>query len=482
MTNWKITSRIWGILGLTLLIGALSAGFLYVRLNAVVSAYERLFDQNVRDQDLSRVMQVTFKKQVQEWKDTLLRGKDPEALRKYSGAFHQESDVIRAIAQRLKNSIDDDHARQLLDQFLNAHQVMMVKYDAALAAFTASGGTEQAAADSMVKGQDRAPTDLIDQIVMSLAQQAQTRRAGITNELWIFGLAVCIAFALLLGVSVWVVGSITASLRRVVAVLSESAEQVASASFQVSSAGTSLAQGTSEQAASLEETSASTEEMASMTRRNADNSKVSAELIAVVDTRVADADQSLQEMVKAMDRITSSSGKIAKIIRVIDEIAFQTNILALNAAVEAARAGAAGQGFAVVADEVRNLAQRSAQAAKETGALIEESVNMSKGGGETVERVVRAIRSISESTTKVRALVDEVSLGAQEQARGVDQIARAISEMEQVTQQSAAGAEESASAGQELSAQADSMRQVVAHLQALIDGSRSDVAERADGR
>src|SRR5579863_169508 len=108
MTNWKITSRIWGILGLTLLIGASSAGFLYIRLNTVVSAYERLFDQNVRDQDLSRVMQVTFKKQVQEWKDTLLRGRDPEALKKYSSAFHEESSAIRDIAKQLKSGIDDD--------------------------------------------------------------------------------------------------------------------------------------------------------------------------------------------------------------------------------------------------------------------------------------------------------------------------------------------------------------------------------------
>ena len=479
MTNWKITSRIWGILGLTLLIGALSSGFLYTHLK---HGYERLFDQNVRDQDLSRVMQVTFKKQVQEWKDTLLRGHDPAALKKYSGAFHEESDVVGEIAQQLRKSIDDDRARQLLDQFIDAHRVMMGKYDAALAAFTASGGTEQAAADAMVKGQDRAPTDLIDQIVTSLSKQAQTKRAAIANELWIFGLAVGIAFVLLLGLSVLVVRSITAALRRAVAILSESAEQVASSSLQVSSAGTSLAQGTSEQAASLEETSASTEEMASMTRRNAENSKASAELIAVVDTRVTDANQSLEEMVKAMNGITSSSGKIAKIIKVIYEIAFQTNILALNAAVEAARAGAAGQGFAVVADEVRNLAQRSAQAANETGALIEESVNMSRGGGETVDRVVHAIRSITDSTAKARTLVDEVSLGAQEQARGVDQIARAISEMERVTQQSAASAEESASAGQELSAQADSMRDVVAELQELIDGSRAGAHEMARRR
>jgi methyl-accepting chemotaxis protein-1 (serine sensor receptor) len=190
------------MLALTLLVGAGAAGVLDMRLNTVVAAYETLFDRNVRAQDLSRVMQVTFKKQVQEWKDTLLRGRDPEALRKYSGAFQQESVVIQEIAGRLKAAIDDAEARQLLDQFRDAHQAMMTRYDAALAGFAASGGRDQAAADAMVKGQDRAPTDLIDRIVASIAAQNQVRRGAITNSLSVFAVSVSIAFALLICVSV----------------------------------------------------------------------------------------------------------------------------------------------------------------------------------------------------------------------------------------------------------------------------------------
>jgi len=423
-------------------------------------------------------MQLTFKKQVQEWKDILLRGRDPEALKKYSAGFHQDAQAVREIGQRLKSSIDDDHARQLLDQFMQAHQAMLDKYEGALEGFERSRGAEQAVADAMVKGQDRAPTDLIDQIVTSLAAQSATKRAAITNSLSIFGFALCIGFGLVIGVSVLVVRSINAVLRRAVSELNESAEQVASASAQLSTTGAALAQGTSEQAASLEETSAATEEMASLTRRNAENSKTSTGLIVLVDNHVSEANQSLEQMLKAMDGITSSSGKIAKIIKVIDEIAFQTNVLALNAAVEAARAGAAGQGFAVVADEVRNLAQRSAQAAKETEELIQESVTMSKGGGVTVDGVVTAIRSITDSTTKVRALVEEVNQGGQEQAHGIEQIAKTVSEMQRVTQQSAAGAEESASAGEELSAQAETMKEIVVRLGVLIDGSRAAQAAR----
>src|SRR6516165_355822 len=133
---------------------------------------------------------------------------------------------------------------------------------------------------------------------------------------------------------------------------------------------------------------------------------------------------SLDAMIQAVGEINSSSEKISKIIRVIDEIAFQTNILALNAAVEAARAGEAGMGFAVVADEVRNLAQRCAQAAKDTAGLIEESIATSRDGNSRLDQMATSVRGMTESATQVKSLVDEVNLGSQEQARGMEQISR----------------------------------------------------------
>lgn len=273
------------------------------------------------------------------------------------------------------------------------------------------------------------------------------------------------------GLAWFVVRGVNSVLGRAVTELADGAEEISSAAGQVSTSSQSLAQGTSEQAAALEETSASSEEISSMTRKNAENSRLAADLMGEVDAKVRLGNQNLDQMVISMRDINTSSDKISKIIKVIDEIAFQTNILALNAAVEAARAGEAGMGFAVVADEVRNLAQRSAQAAKDTAVLIEESINNSNEGSQKLDRVADVIRSITESASQVKTLVDEVKVGSEEQARGIQEIAKAISQMEQVTQNAAASAEESASASEELAAQSTALKDVMSRLERLVGAS-----------
>jgi methyl-accepting chemotaxis protein/methyl-accepting chemotaxis protein-1 (serine sensor receptor) len=286
-----------------------------------------------------------------------------------------------------------------------------------------------------------------------------------------------IAFVLLalsagLGALVFlVVRQITAILQQTAREMSDGANQVASAASQVASSSQSLAQGSSEQAASIEETSAATEEIHSMARRNTENSNSAAALVAQSQQKFDETKTSLEQMVTAMTDITASSGKISKIIKVIDEIAFQTNILALNAAVEAARAGEAGLGFAVVADEVRNLAQRCAQAAKDTADLIEDSVAKSNAGKVKVDQVAAAIRIVTEEAGKIKVLVDEISVGSQEQARGIEQIGSAITQMDQVTQKAAASAEEGASAAEELTAQSESLKGALAQLLQMVGGS-----------
>jgi methyl-accepting chemotaxis protein len=319
---------------------------------------------------------------------------------------------------------------------------------------------------SLGKIKERFAADLRDHL-SAVASRSATQR---WISLGVFGASVGLA-----GIAVFlIVRQINQSLSRASVELTDGADQVAHAASQVSAASQSLAQGASEQAASIEETSASSEEITSMTRKNAENSRTAAEVMAEVDRKVGEANRTLEEMVGSMKQINTSSDKISKIIKVIDEIAFQTNILALNAAVEAARAGEAGMGFAVVADEVRSLAQRSAQAAKDTAGLIEESIATSSEGSAKLDQVATAIRGITDSAQRVKTLVDEVNVGSQEQARGMEQIAKAIGQMEQMTQKSAANAEESASASEEMASQAATMKSVVDRLQSLVTGAAED--------
>ena len=289
----------------------------------------------------------------------------------------------------------------------------------------------------------------------------------VTRSRWIAFLLVGLSLALSAAAPIVIFG-ISRLLREVTIDLKASADQVSSAAAQVSSSAQSLAQGTSEQSASLEETSASAAEITSMTRKNADNSRSAAELTTVATGLVTAANAHLEQMVGSMQEINASSDKISKIIKVIDEIAFQTNILALNAAVEAARAGEAGMGFAVVADEVRNLAQRSAQAAKDTASLIEDSIAKSHDGKAKLDLVAQGIHDITAKVAEIKALVDAVKTGSTEQSRGIEQIAQAIGQMEQVTQSAAAYAEQSASAGEQLSAQAISTNDIVGKLTTLV--------------
>jgi methyl-accepting chemotaxis protein len=285
------------------------------------------------------------------------------------------------------------------------------------------------------------------------------------------GLTLLTVALIVAGLVGWSVHGVNRKLRHTATELKQGAEQVVSAAGQVSMSSQSLSQGATEQAASLEETSASMEEMASMTRKTAENAHHAADLVSGVAQQVDESNAALTGMVTSMSAIRESSNKVAKIIKTIDEIAFQTNILALNAAVEAARAGEAGMGFAVVADEVRNLAQRSAQAAKDTAGLIEESIARSQEGNAKVEQVASAIATITTSVSQVKAIVQEVREASRQQTQGIDQVTQAISQMEKVTQTTAATAEESAAASEELNAQAEGSMAVVRELEAMVGGA-----------
>ena len=291
------------------------------------------------------------------------------------------------------------------------------------------------------------------EVVQSL-DKADASRAGMVG---VFAGLVFVVLLVGLGFAWWFSQrAIVRPLDAEFAKLASGAQEVLAAAGQLSGSSQSLAQGATEQAAVLEETSASMADVASSTRENAKHSASAARLMTQVEQQVAQSNIVLQSMVASMSEMQDSSQRVAKIIKTIDEIAFQTNVLALNAAVEAARAGEAGMGFAVVAEEVRNLAQRSAQAAKDTAGLIENSIARTESGGQQVDRVAQAIGSITGTVGEAKVLIDRVSAASEQQTRGIDQMAAALSQIEKVTQTMAATAEESAAASEELSAQAES--------------------------
>ncbi|MCH1639800.1 methyl-accepting chemotaxis protein [Paenibacillus timonensis] len=253
----------------------------------------------------------------------------------------------------------------------------------------------------------------------------------------------------------------TDNLNEVMTHIQAASEQVASGSKQVSDVSIALSQGATEQASSIEQLSASIEEIASQTKLNADNAALASQLAEQTRNNATMGSEQMNEMLKAMDGINTASESISRIIKVIDEIAFQTNILALNAAVEAARAGQHGKGFAVVAEEVRNLAARSANAAKETTGMIENSVRKVEGGTKIANDTAAALKAIVCDVEKVANLVGDIATASGEQSAGVNQINQGILQVSQVIQANSATSEEGAAASEELSSQADLLREQV---------------------
>ncbi len=317
-----------------------------------------------------------------------------------------------------------------------------------------------------------------NQLVSLVARASDTQitrsERQVSRALWIIAGATLASIALALAGTFFLGRRLSSRLQRLTQMLMAGAEETNLTAGHITSASHSLAEGSSSQAASLEETSASLEEMSSMTRRNSDNAQ-SAKLLAAQARAAAERGATgMTRLNDAMNGIKSGSDNIAKIIKTIDEIAFQTNILALNAAVEAARAGEAGMGFAVVADEVRNLAQRSAQAAKETAEKIEDSIARSNQAVDITNQVASGLAEITTKAREVDDLVAQIASATQEQSQGISQLNEAVSQMDRVTQSTAASAEETAGAARELNGQATHLKSAIGELVVLLEGGSTD--------
>jgi len=301
---------------------------------------------------------------------------------------------------------------------------------------------------------------------------AEARQLGQMTALFGAGITLVTLFGL-----AWTLRRLIRPVSHTVSQLSDCAAQVEAGADQVSASSQSLAEGASEQAAAIEETSASLEEMASMTEQSAHSADEVRKLVQAARGAADAGSVDMQAMNDAMLALKSSSADIAKIVKAIDEIAFQTNILALNAAVEAARAGEAGLGFAVVADEVRTLARRSAEAAKETAQKISNSISDANRGAELSAKVTTGLTEIVKQIRDVDELAGRVASACREQSQGIGQITTAVNQMDKVTQSNAANAEEFAAASEEFNAQAQTLRTSVQNLISSIEGDGANTPQ-----
>ena len=498
----KLPLTISGILAT--LIGAALIGI--YSLNRSIERYE--FDvaaQHASERAVADML-VTFKTQVQEWKDTLLRGRDASKLEKHWGAFAKREADVDDKAKALLATLAPGQSRALLEQFAAAHAKMGIDYRKGFDAFKAAN-FDPPAGDHAVEGMDREPARLLaesgkriaaDSVMTSQHADAEARRAsllsivlmlaagamGVIVGIWMsrritrpVDRAVDVAQAIAEGdltSSVQVSGrdeiaqlmkalsAMQASLVSVVGNVRSNSESVATASSQISQGANDLSARTEEQASALQQAAASMDELSSTVSQNAGNAMSANQLALGASTVAHKGGEVVSEVVETMKGINESSKRIVDIIGVIDGIAFQTNILALNAAVEAARAGDQGRGFAVVAGEVRSLAQRSAEAAKEIKSLISASVERVEYGTQLVDRAGETMTEIVNSIARVTDIMGEISVASNEQSSGVSQIGDAISQMDQATQQNAALVEESAAAAESLKEQAQQLVQVVA--------------------
>jgi methyl-accepting chemotaxis protein/methyl-accepting chemotaxis protein-1 (serine sensor receptor) len=441
----------------------------------ITGTMKTMVDSTVRKQTLANRVALDSSVLLSDLRGEEVRGflKDIPAIEKYHEEFLQTADEQLADIETIVPMLSLAAAKQDVEEIREASTAIRAgeqeAYKAAIAGDMEASVAAQKALIPVQQRQSASTIDLLkiqDELIVSASTNAH---ASADSSRWITGFLLALSCAVGV-VVIFIVRQVNSQLRETAVELSESAVQIASAANQVASSSQSLAQGASEQAATIEETSSASSEINSMAHRNTENSRTTADLVTSSQAGFAKTNQSLDEMVGAMDGINASSQKISKIIKVIDEIAFQTNILALNAAVEAARAGEAGMGFAVVADEVRNLAQRCAQAARDTAELIEDSIQRSDSGKAKVDQVAIAVRASTAESSKIKILVDEINLGSIEQSRGIDQISKAVGQMEQVTQSSAASAEEGAAAAEQLTAQAEAMKDIVERLKLMVDG------------
>jgi methyl-accepting chemotaxis protein len=485
-TTWTITRRITAGLGVLLLMLVLISALALVRIASLRSSVGGLADEALPSVVLLGEVAAQVQRQQLD-RSLLLEALPEEAQALKADIAALEEKVVAALSRYERDFISDEESRRLYAPIREAHEAIVATRSKIDALDRDSGGDEfkQLIEQQrlITEVQDPNYTRFLTAVQAAAASSytrgqtiAETSRAQTSVTMWLLGISSLLA-VVIAGALAWItVRRISAALGGITVDLHRGARHTASAARQVSIASQTLAGGATEQAAAIEETSSSLEEMSTMIRATADNSQKAKELASEARAQAGAGMGTMSLMSEAMQEIGAASADVSKIVKNIDEIAFQTNILALNAAVEAARAGEAGAGFAVVADEVRSLAQRSAAAARETADKIDVAIQSARRGAERSTEVARSLKEISDKVVATDMLVAEIATAAREQAHGLSQVNSAISQMDLIAQSNAASAEQSATAAERLDAQAATLRQTVFQLEGLVGRSDGNAA------
>ncbi|WP_233841267.1 methyl-accepting chemotaxis protein [Dyella sp. 2HG41-7] len=482
--------------------------------------------------DTARVAQVDFKKQVQEWKDLLLRGADADKFKKYHDQFAEQAQAVNKDLALLKQQMSelslDTHG---VDTAIATHEELGTKYLAAIQHYDAKDEKSVHVVDGLVAGIDRAPTTAIDDLVAGMKKNAETASKRIDEEtseafkqastlllsvalcatvtgaafIWLLaysitaplGRAVKVAQAVAKGdLSTDVVadshdetgkllsalGVMNHQLRNVVSVIRDGSTEISASTRQIATGNQDLSARTSEQAAALEETTASMQALTSSVNSNAKRTHEASQLAESASGIARESGAAMSEAVSAMTQVQDVANRITEITETMDRIATQTHILALNAAVEAARAGEAGKGFNIVAAEVQSLARSSRTASSEIRALIEESVSIIGNGTQIIARAESMVGKLLESVDNVTHTVESIATQNMEQASGIQQVNRAVRQMDEVTQNNAALVEEAAAAADTVQVRARALVESVAFFKLTEKEAATDPAEQVSSQ